>query len=141
VGGECYELKRGAGNGKFICPKCSQELSGVNGLRRHIVRCQTGTGSLPQNERPETGNVTSAPQSGTSDRQSFGFEVSIQWRVAICKNCKDIVDPSHIVTHISKVHGMDIPDLRKLHSSISTARLRSHLAVISHAHETTNVDD
>ncbi|KAK9233682.1 hypothetical protein V1525DRAFT_351449, partial [Lipomyces kononenkoae] len=75
-----------------------------------------------------------------STLQSFGFEVDTQWRVAICKTCKYIVDPVHIVAHISKMHGMDIPDVAKLDSCIGSARLRPHLAVIDRGNEVNNED-
>ncbi|KAK9242702.1 hypothetical protein V1506DRAFT_555903 [Lipomyces tetrasporus] len=143
VGGKKHELRKAAGSGKFICPRCNLELSGVNGLRRHIVICENSrrTKDPRMSERSETANDNHSQTIDASEcsiLQSFGFQIDSQWRVAVCKPCKYIVDPVDIATHISKIHGMVIPDIGKLDSVVRVARLRSHLAVISPGSQANN---
>ncbi|KAK9241520.1 hypothetical protein V1506DRAFT_569446 [Lipomyces tetrasporus] len=110
-----YQLIAGDEPGKFKCPKCDRQLSGMNGLRRHIVKC-----SQTYQTDPVTNDDGS---SGGDDLRQDNF---------IPENaCRYIIDPARMIEHVTRLHKLDIPDIEQARGTIQGGKLRPHLAVIS----------
>ncbi|KAK9384572.1 hypothetical protein V1515DRAFT_624179 [Lipomyces mesembrius] len=148
VGEREYDLIQGNQNGKFICPICGCPVSGMNNLRRHVIKCA---------EKYESdSNVESTSEHSQSDEgeqritendclslDGLGFHVDHQWKVASCKNCCYIVDPARIIQQVTKANKLAIPDMEQARNTIQASGLRLHLAVLSRSsqHDYLSSDD
>ncbi|KAK9241774.1 hypothetical protein V1506DRAFT_569353 [Lipomyces tetrasporus] len=133
--------------GKFECPICRSQLSGMRGLHRHVVKCsanrepeesdseQGGSEDSDRYDDNEDFGETAVGDNGkcvhTAKREgasNFKDSLHPQWRVAVCTRCQYIVDPQNIVSHILVVHKLDVADIDRVRRTIAASNLRPHLA-------------
>ncbi|KAK9481565.1 hypothetical protein V1527DRAFT_432703, partial [Lipomyces starkeyi] len=111
-GNQEYPLIAGDSHGTYRCPRCNSQLSGLNGLRRHVGRfCEADKSSYTleiiseQSEYLDNGPDRAQGKAIMTENDclhldGLGFQVDQKWRVAVCTRCQYIVDPQKIISHI-----------------------------------------
>ncbi|KAK9427010.1 hypothetical protein V1505DRAFT_318287 [Lipomyces doorenjongii] len=147
VGSTEYPIVLGQGNGKFNCPKCNSQVSGLNSLRRHVLKCgrvdrhdedaliATIPGSDDGDHETPNEHVDNIPEIDCLSLEGLGFHVDQRWKVATCRRCRYIVDPQNIINHVQKAHRLNIPNIEQARRGVDAVKLRTHLAVVSHEDE------